>query len=328
MKRSLSVFIFTLLFSTMFFIGCQKSSDVTAPGVDKVNPGPVLIDVQDFVCEVCYDTTTFYNGTGQSQFFVTFTGMTRDNNLVTFSYTFCKAAQYQDLSHWVMDLTELECLLPANYTGFVHTATVQGDTVQVVYGIDPTTQINGFKFDNLNYTAACLDFTITFDESVLETGYIIEEGCIYAGTKAGNDVAFACIPGPICAPDSNGCEWIGETAWSAGPRYTLKGNWATYTPYVSGSTVNLYAGQTMEAGTVTFSAETNGEIDITIVLNSGWRLAEGVFESVKIQGYENAPSGNPSPGLFTTYKGESLTVTVPLYNFYGVHLDVEWEDCE
>jgi len=61
-------------------------------------------------------------------------------------------------------------------------------------------------------------------------------------------------------------------------------------------------------------------VTITISLNSGWSLQE-VSNPVKIMGYDNAPSGNPSPGRFTS-KGSSLTVTVPEARFYGIHLDV------
>jgi hypothetical protein len=125
------------------------------------------------------------------------------------------------------------------------------------------------------------------------------------------------------------CEWIGETAWAAGPRYTTRGNWATYTPYFADSTVILYAGQTMEAGTVHFSEADDGFVTITIELNEGWRF-EDVAENVKIQGYDDAPSGNPNPGSFE-YKGDatgdSFEITVPEYNFYGVHVNVEQEVC-
>lgn len=120
--------------------------------------------------------------------------------------------------------------------------------------------------------------------------------------------------------------WCGETAWAAGDRYVRKGNWATYTPYVSGSPVTLYAGQTMEAGTVSFSPVTDGHVEICIALNEGWRFAE-VFENVKIQDYAEAPSGNPSPGLFD-WKFTVPTVTCPFVvdakSFYGVHADLEY----
>ena len=132
------------------------------------------------------------------------------------------------------------------------------------------------------------------------------------------------------------CDWIGETAWAAGTRYTTRGNWATFSNVAAlKDGVKLYAGQTMEAGTVKWVA---GEIVIT--LNEGWRF-EDVEENVKIQGYNTPPSGNPAPGLFET-KGyadpDNNTFTIPVkpsscttcarYQFYGVHVNVEWEKCE
>lgn len=122
--------------------------------------------------------------------------------------------------------------------------------------------------------------------------------------------------------------WKDETAWAAGSRYVSRGNWATYTQYVSGSTVILYAGQTMNAGTVQFSAVSGGTVTITITLASGWRFAP-VDENVKIQDYSSPPpSENPIPGKFTS-KGtadsgsNTFSIVVPANNYYGVHVDVE-----
>lgn len=129
----------------------------------------------------------------------------------------------------------------------------------------------------------------------------------------------------------------GETAWSAGSRYTARGNWATHTSY-SGveKTVVLWAGQNMDAGDVTFSAPVAGVVTITIQLNEGWRFAlnpvgeEGGFpvfdNNIKVQHYASAPSGNPAPGLFqwkTFAEGDFGEIEVPAANFYGVHVDVE-----
>jgi len=110
-----------------------------------------------------------------------------------------------------------------------------------------------------------------------------------------------------------------ETAWTQGTRYVSKGNWATYTSKNAG-TIILYAGQTLQAGSATLTVNAT-TVTIAISLNAGWSLQD-VTEPVKIQGYAVAPTGNPSPGLFTTYKGTDLLVTVPVYNFYGIHLDV------
>ena len=121
--------------------------------------------------------------------------------------------------------------------------------------------------------------------------------------------------------------WKNETAWAAGSRYVTRGNWATYTKYDSDSTVTLYAGRTMEAGTVQFSAVSDGTVTITITLASGWRFAP-VPENVKIQDYATAPSGNPSPGLFD-WKGtadsdsNTFSIKVPANNYYGVQVDVQ-----
>lgn len=137
-------------------------------------------------------------------------------------------------------------------------------------------------------------------------------------------------------PPGDEC-WADETAWAAGKRYTPRGNWATYTSY-SGEPkcVLLYAGQTMDAGDVCFSAPVNGEVTISIQLNEGWRFAmypvddedgEPVWDNnVKVQDYASAPSGNPEPGLFMwkqVAEGASTSIDAPRNYFYGVHVDVE-----
>ena len=123
-------------------------------------------------------------------------------------------------------------------------------------------------------------------------------------------------------------ESVDETAWVDGVRYTPRGNWGTYTPYVPDSTVTLYAGQTMNAGSVHFSAPDNdNNVTITINLADNWEFAP-VEENVKIQDYTSAPpSGNPRPGRFAwkeTADGQSFSITVPWNNFYGVHVDVDY----
>jgi len=144
-------------------------------------------------------------------------------------------------------------------------------------------------------------------------------------------------PGP---PDI-GCVWEPvyggeETAWAAGyPYNTGSGNWATYTPYVAGSTVTLNAGQNMVAGTVSFSSVNAGVVTIIITLSQSgdveWRF-QNLSGNVKIQDYPTAPSGNPQPGQFdwkytvpvTNY---TFSIGVPANNFYGVHVDVEKWHC-
>lgn len=120
-----------------------------------------------------------------------------------------------------------------------------------------------------------------------------------------------------------------ETAWAANNsspgslRYNNRGNWATYVVAPTNGTpktVNIYAGKTIYVGTATFTR--NGSMAIVINLTGGAILDPTTGEAVKIQGYASAPSGNPAPGLFTTYKGGLPVPAVPIFNYYGVHLDV------
>ncbi len=168
--------------------------------------------------------------------------------------------------------------------------------------------------------------------------YLAEDGLVVA-----NDTAFGGdVRGPgrrwwynglytICEeefPPAEIAYWKEETAWAAGSRYVQPGNWATYTPYVAGSTVDLLAGQTMQAGAVYFSALEGGMVTIAILLNGGWRFAPDNPESVKVQDYTDAPSGNPAPGQFdhkaADIAGSFAVMVVPENNFYGIHVDVEW----
>lgn len=131
-------------------------------------------------------------------------------------------------------------------------------------------------------------------------------------------------------------EYVNEnTAWTYGIAYG--GNdWSMYTPYEGiEQEVEIKVGRKLDfAGTAHFSAPVNGMVTITISLAEGtynlgndeyaywWELNESKDETVKIQGYNIAPSGKVQPGQFKTYKGTDLVVTVPVSKFYGIHLDV------
>jgi hypothetical protein len=127
------------------------------------------------------------------------------------------------------------------------------------------------------------------------------------------------------------CYWTEETAWGAGSRYVDQGNWATYTPYQTGVNIIIWAGQNMEAGYLTFSEVVDGMVTVTLTLFDGWRFLD-TEENVKIQPYDEIPPAeNPSPGSFDikeTATGSPFEIGVPLADYYGIHLEVEWEYCE
>lgn len=128
----------------------------------------------------------------------------------------------------------------------------------------------------------------------------------------------------------------GETAWAANTTagtlpYNKKGggNWATYVQYPNTAPVvkvyNVYAGQTMYAGTATVTPVGGGKVTVTVDLAGAWQFASG-GSNLKIQTYASAPSGNPSPGLFaykTTCTTDPCTSgPIPIAKYYGIHLDV------
>jgi hypothetical protein len=130
-------------------------------------------------------------------------------------------------------------------------------------------------------------------------------------------------------------DWYGETAWAADGHVALElpynpdqgGNWATYVDARDRSNpfdTTLFAGRTLEAGNVEFSTA-NGVVTITIELDAGWRFESGSV--IAVQGYEFAPSGNPSPGKFAKKEpvtnATTMTVVVAAADFYGVHANVE-----
>lgn len=124
----------------------------------------------------------------------------------------------------------------------------------------------------------------------------------------------------------------GETAWAANGdepgelRYNTRGNWATYVEYEA-KTSTLFAGQTIDVGTVKFSEVADGLVTITVTLGGDWEF-KNVEEFIKVQDYEYVPSGNPAPGLFehklTDLPGDTkeASITVPANNYYGVHVEV------
>ena len=148
-----------------------------------------------------------------------------------------------------------------------------------------------------------------------------------------------------------------ETAWGDGPNFPGK-NWATYFAYTitcnggngdcqeetafggetagggtqgwwfyfdtaGADTQTIWAGQTIDVGEVYVGPDVGGWVSITIDLQDGWDLQE-VSEPVKIEGYNygDLPTDRPNAGWFT-YKGTDLEWSVPAFDCYVIHLDVQ-----
>ena len=123
-----------------------------------------------------------------------------------------------------------------------------------------------------------------------------------------------------CEEPTPACSY--ETAWGGG----TEGGGSTWWYYYDTSTggeQTIWAGQDIDVGNVTVSGcSDDGKVTIEIELTGGWELKD-VAEPVKIQGYSKLPDERPSAGLFTTYKGTSLQVTVDCSKYYAIHLDVQ-----
>jgi hypothetical protein len=135
----------------------------------------------------------------------------------------------------------------------------------------------------------------------------------------GTAVATATATVTIVVVDcGGGCQE--ETAWggNTGVNVGDPGAWWYYFVVADGSPQTIWAGQTINVGTVTYE---NGQLIIN--LTGGWELQD-VSESVKIQGYtaDDLPTVRPAAGNFE-YKGTELIVTVDPYPYYAIHLDVQ-----
>jgi hypothetical protein len=172
-----------------------------------------------------------------------------------------------------------------------------------------------FGTEGADFTLACEDNSVT-NEATFVTNT--------TATTGSDDAGFEIFV--ICEVPEEPQE---ETAWAANGdepgflRYNTRGNWATYVEYTGEKTVTFFAGQTINVGTVHFSAAVAGQVTITIDLIDGWEFGEGGV--VHVQDYASAPSGNPAPGQFdhkVDASGTSAEIVVPENNYYGVHAGV------
>ena len=97
--------------------------------------------------------------------------------------------------------------------------------------------------------------------------------------------------------------------------------WWFYFDTKGPATQTIYAGQKATDGTVTWNGSS-----LVINLGSGKlqeknEEGEVITDPVKVQGYNTIPTKRPASGLFTTYKGSSLTVQGDGSRYYAIHLD-------
>jgi hypothetical protein len=177
---------------------------------------------------------------------------------------------------------------------------------------------NEYKFEYTRTFGAGGDFALECDANTVDNvaSFITNDTETTGEDDAGFEIFVICEVGD------------GQTAWAANGNvagqlpYNVDGtgNWATYVRYDGEEKcTTLFAGQTDDVGTVCFSDPVGGVVTISIVLKAGVSFEAGSV--VAVQDYEDAPSGNPSPGQFDHKKDAiaPFSIEVPENNFYGVH---------
>lgn len=104
-------------------------------------------------------------------------------NRTTFTYLVSGTGAPPDLSHF--DLEIPNCPTPLIVAAYEPTTAVS-------FGVDPTTGINGIKWDIPLQATATRTYSVTFQGNVLE-------GSVLAAVKGGNGFATVSVPGPSCA---------------------------------------------------------------------------------------------------------------------------------
>lgn len=199
------------------------------------------------------------------------------------------------------------------------------NNVQVVWALDGSTSGNGGQV--ACYTGEVLK--INFGGDNIQVRLVLDEefevGVQYALFKRGvggkNNTFSHCgiieFAGPGCpVPPVNPC-WKGETAFGGETEGSGAAWWFAFD--TNGDAQQpIYAGQELVPDAyVTYSG---GNFEIT--LGPNMVLDSNEDEPVKAQGYNTLPSSRPVAGLFSLYKGTSLTFNGNGSTYYVIHLDV------
>jgi hypothetical protein len=104
----------------------------------------------------------------------------------TFAYTVCGTSTPPDLSHFDVEIP----VCPAALNAVSYSPT---DAVSL--GVDPTTAINGIKWDLPLLTTETRSYSVTFGGNVVE-------GSVQVAVKGGNGFLAGSLPGPSCVTPS------------------------------------------------------------------------------------------------------------------------------
>ncbi len=228
----------------------------------------------------------------------------------------------QNLSHW--DFIPGSCLM----VGDIVSAGYSGDGINYTpispsLAVDPslnTCSPNPYSGEVFKFDFGTSGSAPSYYQIVLNQNYAVDPTAtlVYKSGKT-TGCGTSTFEGIGC-PAPTEC-YAGETGWGAGTRFVNKGNWATYFSMTAtagvptSKTVDLKAGQSMNAGSVTVVHDGFGNYTATYNTISPWVLSELHFN---YYGNSVPPAQNPAPGLFP-YKAEydAPYTSTHTFNFTG-----------
>jgi hypothetical protein len=324
--KKISYFLF-VFFILSAFSGCNLNEDGLVPGT--LNPLSVTSSVlTNEFCgpDVYYSSYTNYTNSPSGFTSVGYVDMVNNETLI-FLYLSSSIGFYNLPDN--IDIGFYTASLPSSKPdpSGMHYHYTTGSTVITSYGIE--LPIGNIFIENLGSFSSlkCGEpvYILIHYDALDAMGNPVDVWSGNYGYMSENDWWFKYIAyTPACCVTCSS-----ETAWGGNTAGPDRRAWWKYFRVSNGLTQNIYAGQNVNIGTVTFNP-INRTLDIK--LTDGWVLdiidenADGISDNntIKIQGYNILPSVRPAPGLFTTYKGNNLTdIHVASYSYFAIHLDVK-----
>lgn len=209
MRKALLLGVFTLIFLL------ASAPYATAQFCPEPGGGAEVVELFKNACDECPDDTAV---TCRGDYLITLVAMTRNEaeRKTTFVYQVHNTAGViveRNLVHWVlgMDLDQFQLSLAPGKTlsDLFETCAIMGLAPDMDCGLvipDPTTQVEGLKFEAPIGDGDSWIFTVVFDETALAAGLKIDRGCVLVATKAGNEdiqredrpaPGYTCAAGPI-----------------------------------------------------------------------------------------------------------------------------------
>lgn len=305
-------FLYLSFIVLVLFSACQKDEVVTSKSSSYPTPQYVIIGGTSYDIVLLGGAPVDNgNGTWTWTWTITNTNPGNGNNGTT-----------QNLSHW--DFIPGPCLMIGDIVSAGYSANgITYTNFSPSFAVDPSLntcspnpysgEVLKFDFGTAGSAPSYYRLTLNQDYAVDPASTLIYKSGANTGCGTSTFEGIGCSAPLDC--------YAGETGWGAGTRFVKKGNWATYFSMTAtagiptSKTVDLLAGQTMNAGTVTVSHDGFGNYTATYNTDSPWVISELHFN---YYGSSVPPAQNPAPGQFPyKYEYNAPYADTHTFNFTG-----------